>query len=952
VADPRRGAAPLLERGAELEVIDGVLDDVAEGDGRLLLIEGPAGIGKTQLLWETRRRAAERGLRCLGARCDDLEAEVAFGVASQLLTAPLQRASAGERARLLDGAAGITEPLLLGTGAPAAGGEKAVPGMGDPSQALMRALSWLVANLAAGTRLTLLIDDAQWADTESLRWLNHLAKRLDELGVLIAMTVRSGEASPGAEVVAALSALEGAVRIEPSPLSDGGAADLLGGRLGGPPSPRLVDEAQRSTGGNPLLLDALAIELIAQNAGTGHAAAELAGRLVPESLVRTVLLRLRRLPEPARAVAEALTILAEAPPETVVELAGLGSAEGEVGLAALEAAELIEGERVVHFTHPIVRSTIHEQISPRRRHARHVQAAAILHAAGERPERIAPHLIAAGDVEVPGGAEILIEAGRRVYALGAPDATIRYLLRALELDPEPGARAEILLQLGAASIRNLDGRAVEHLRAAVDVAVTPQQRRSALMELARAQLVVLDMDGAADTFALAVGESTGDRELELSAIAELSSAELNLLRFEQAAARVREQRAGLAGATAAERKLLAVAAFAAAQSNEPAALVVDLAGRALGDGLLIEEQSCASMIVLELMMALVLTDADELLETALERAMADSRARGWPIGFALASTIRCWSRLRRGEIGAAEADARAADEVRRLHGATPLDPFVSAFLVSITRERGEDALAAELLEERCPAEVPPAAVFQLLLLARGEHRLAHGEREAGIADVLEVGERELRFGGVTPAAMAWRSTAAIALAASGEQARASELAAEELRLAKEIGTERAIGIALRGVALAGPTEELVPGLERSIARLERSGAKLELSRSLTELGAALRRARRSKEAREPLRRALELAQECGSKAAEQRALDELGASGERPDAAGDGEGSLEALTPSELRAARMAAEGRSNREIAQELFVTPRTIEVHLTRAYRKLGIRSRKGLAAALAGD
>ena len=694
MAEPRsRGAAPLLERAQEMETIESVIGDVGEGGGRLLLIEGPAGIGKTRLLWETRRLAAERGLRCLGARCDDLEAEVAFGVASQLLTAPLQRASAGERTRLLDGAAGIAAPLLLGSTGPDA--EAAVPGMGNPSQALMRGLSWLVANLAAGTRLTLLIDDAQWADPESLRWLNHLAKRLDELGVLIAMTVRSGEESPAAEVIAALEAIDGVVRIEPAPLSDGGASDLLGGRLGSAPSPRLVDEAQRSTGGNPLLLDALAIELIAQNAGTGHAAAELAGKLVPESLVRTVLLRLRRLPEPARAVAEALTILAEAPPDVVVELAGLGSADGEVGLAALEAAELIEGEQLVHFTHPIVRSTIHEQISPRRRHTRHVQAASILHAAGERPERIAPHLIAAGDVEVPGGAEILIEAGRRVYSLGAPDATIRYLLRALELDPEPGVRAEILLQLGAASIRNLDGRAVEHLQEAVDVAATAQQRRSALMELARAKLTVLDLDGAADTFALAVSESAGDRELELSAIAELSSAELNLLRFEQAAERVRVRREELEGATPAERKLLAVAAFAAAQSNEPAAVVVELAERALGGGLLVEEQSCASMIVLELMMALVLVDADELLETALGTAMADARSRGWPIGFGFASTIRCWSRLRRGEIGPAEADARAADEVRRLHGATPLDPFVSAFLVSILAERGELAEAAK-----------------------------------------------------------------------------------------------------------------------------------------------------------------------------------------------------------------------------------------------------------------
>ena len=166
-----------------------------------------------------------------------------------------------------------------------------------------------------------------------------------------------------------------------------------------------------------------------------------------------------------------------------------------------------------------------------------------------------------------------------------------------------------------------------------------------------------------------------------------------------------------------------------------------------------------------------------------------------------------------------------------------------------------------------------------------------------------------------------------------------------------LGTERAIGIALRGVALSGPADQREATLERSVEHLERSAARLELARSLTELGATLRRARHGKDAREPLRRAAELARACGSPAAEQRALDELGASGERP--AGDPAlDSAEALTPSELRAARMAAAGRSNREIAEELFVTPRTIEVHLTRAYRKLGIRSRKQLADALAGD
>jgi len=940
----------LLERDAELGAIAAEVDVVASGRGRVLVFEGPAGIGKTRLLWEARRLASDAGFVCLGARCDELEDAVAYGVATQLLTAPLQRATPAERERLLDGVAGLTAPLLLGSPTHRErGGDPAteLPPIGDPSQALVRGLSWLVGNLAAGSKLALLIDDAQWADPESLRWLNHLEKRLSELPVLIAASVRSGERGTAEQILGRMTASEVATIVRPGPLSETATGRLMEGRLGAEPSAVLVREAQGVTGGNPLLVDSLVRELIAQNAGSGAGAAELARRLVPESLVRSVLLRLRRLPEPARAAAEALTILGEAVPENVLALAGLDGDDGELGISALEDAELVEGDEHIRFTHPIIRSTIHDQISPRRRHRRHVQAAGILHAAGERPERIAPHLIAAGDVEVPGGAEILVEAGRRVYALGAPDATVRYLLRALELGPDPGTRAEILLQLGAAAIRNLDGRAVEHLKEAVASATSPAQRRSALMELARAQLSVLDLDGAADTFEKAAAESADDRELELSAIAELSSAELNLHRFASAVERVGARREELTGATAAERKLLAVAAFAAAQTNEPASVVVELAERALGGGDLIAEQSCASMIVLEVFMALVLADADELLEPALEQAIGDARERGWPIGFAFASTIRAWMHLRRGEIQAAEADARAADEVRQLHGSTPLEPFVSAFLVWALVELGREDEADRLLEERCPPEVPDAAVFQLLMLTRGERRIARGDRDGGVADVLLVGERELRFGGTTPAAMAWRSTAAIALAAAGEEDRARALAAEELELTLAQGTDRSIGIALRGVALTGPRDERIGTLERSVEHLERSRARLELARSLTELGATLRRDRRARDAREPLRRAVELARECGAIASERRALDELGATGERQRS--DETDGVAALTPSELRTARMAASGRSNREIAEDLFVTPRTIEVHLTRTYRKLNIRSRRELAEAL---
>ncbi len=940
VAAAASSGGPLLERTGEVEAIAAALDQAAAGRGGLLLLEGAAGIGKTRLLWELRRLAGERGFTVLGARCDELEGSIAFGLASQLLTAPLQRADRARRAELLDGAAAPAATLLLGAD-PA--GEPAP--VGEPSQALLRGLSWLVANLAAAGPVALLIDDAHWADPESLRWLNHLEKEIGELRVLVAATVRRGEAAAGEEVLRGLAAADSARVLEPEPLSLAGSGALLERRLGGEPSPALVAAAHETTGGNPLLLDALALELAAEGAGTGPQAGEIARNLVPASIVRTVLLRLRRLPEPARGLAEALTVLGEASLGRAAEMAGLSRDEAEAAADALETAELIEGEGELRFAHPILRSTIYEQISPRRRHGRHVQAARMLHSAGERPERIAPHLIAAGDVAIPGGAEILIAAGRRVYALGAPEATVRYLLRALELDPDPGTRAEILLQLGAAAVRALDGNAVEHLQAAVESATGDAQRRSALMELARAQLTVLDLDAAADTFERALAISAGDRELELSATAELASAELNLHRFDRAVARIEPLVAGLDGATPAERKLLAVAAFAGAQGNAPAERTLLLARRALGDGALISEQSCASVIVMEALFALVLADGEELLERELEAAIADAGRRGWPIGAALASTIHAWLHLRRGELARAAAAIRNADEIRAIHGATPLDPFVIAFDAWLLGEAGRPEEGLALIADRLGDEIPDAAVFQLALLARGTLRIATGRREAGIADALLVGERELRFGGVTAAAMPWRTIAAVGLAA-GDRSR--ELVAEELRLAEELGTRRAIGIAMRGAALIEADEEArIAGLAAAIGKLRDSTARLELARTLTELGAALRRAKRPREAREPLREAVELAAECGSAALERRAREELGAAGEGGAAGGSDDG-LAALTPSELRVARMAVAGMSNREIATELEVGERTVEVHLTRTYRKLGVRNRRALVAA----
>ncbi len=223
-----------------------------------------------------------------------------------------------------------------------------------------------------------------------------------------------------------------------------------------------------------------------------------------------------------------------------------------------------------------------------------------------------------------------------------------------------------------------------------------------------------------------------------------------------------------------------------------------------------------------------------------------------------------------------------------------------------------------------------------------------GDLAGGVEELLAAGRRFESIGGRNPAFLAWRSQAALALLQLGEQDEARRLAAEELELARTWGAPRALGAALRAAGLVEGGKHGLALLEEAVEVLADSPARLEHAKARTELGAALRRANRRSEAREQLRHALELATLCGAAPLAARAETELLATGARPRRISLS--GVASLTPSERRVAQMAADGPTNREIAQALFVTTRTVEVHLTSIYRKLDISSRSQLAAALA--
>jgi DNA-binding CsgD family transcriptional regulator len=214
-----------------------------------------------------------------------------------------------------------------------------------------------------------------------------------------------------------------------------------------------------------------------------------------------------------------------------------------------------------------------------------------------------------------------------------------------------------------------------------------------------------------------------------------------------------------------------------------------------------------------------------------------------------------------------------------------------------------------------------------------------------VSELLRCGELCEAWGAHNPAFLPWRSSAALSFVALGQHDEALPLAREELALARTWGTHCATGTALRAVGNA--ERDGTATLREAVSELERSESPLELAHALVDLGATLRRGGERSEAREPLRRGLDLAHHHGALALAERARDELVVAGGRPRR--DALRGRDALTPSELRVARMAASGLTNRQIAQALFVTLRTVELHLTSSYGKLGIGSRRQLGEAL---
>ena len=912
----------------------------------MLLIEGPPGIGKTSLLDHAAEVAESRGVATLSARSTELERGHPFGAVRQLLERHVRSLPDDRRAKLLEGAAAASRPALgLGTGG------EAEPA--DPS-ATLYGLWWVVASLSEKAPLLLRVDDVQWADPDSLRFISFLAPRLDDVPVVVIATARIGEWRPPATFAGSASDPLGDA-LSPAPLSPAACAELAAESFSGEVAAEFAQACHSATGGNPFFLASLLAELRRVGISpTPDGASRVLG-LTPRAVIEGVNARLASLSPGATAAARAVAVVGDdATVDLTAALAGVDQAQLLNLCDELAHAAVLEGGEPLRFVHPILRTAVYEDIERATREALHRRSIELLEARRAPPERIASHFSGVAPAGDAHAVALLRGGATAALGRGAPASAVTHLRRALAEPPADGDRGQTLAELGLAESLLQAETATEHLGQALEL-IEPSRERTAIANaLQRTHLYLGDPKGAitvlrAELERPATQPAAIAAGLDADLVLALSiSTGSDLLEADR-----RLEELAAAGVESIDDPLvLSCLAFRRLQRGTASEEIVAPATRALE---LADVDDPAAIVTTLLHAVGALLRCDELDAAAIwaRRALEGARRRGSVLGLALANWLLGEIARRSGRLADAIAHHEASLREARAFG-TPEGVAASlAGLIDALTERGETADAEAALEDCGMASgLPGASVAEPeFVQTRARLRLAQGDLATALpdfhlAETLFVEQRGAPGPGYAP----WRSIHALALLRADERARAAELAAEELELAGRFGVPSTVGVTLTAVAAVEGGERAIDRLHEAVEALDGTPRRLEHARALVDLGAALRRQGSRSEARDPLQRGIEIARRCGATPLVARAYEELGATGARPRKVI--RTGLDTLTPSEARTARMAASGMTNREIAQDLFVTVKTVESHLGQVYRKLELDSRAELAAALRRD
>jgi DNA-binding CsgD family transcriptional regulator len=931
-------------------VIERQLGGAQASMGSVVMLEGPAGKGKSRLLHLAEDLARARGMRVLGASGTELERHFPFGVAIQLFEPWWLSAGEDERTEAKSGASTAAAALL----------ERGPGGVdSDAGYATVHGLFRLTARLAAAgaegseqAPLVMLVDDAQWADGPSLRFLAYTAERLSDLPIALIVSMRPGEPGADVEGLAALRAAAGGWLLRLQSLSAPAAEQLI--RAEFPDADDAFCRAcTRITGGNPFLLLELLGQVRADSLAPDGPTASRLGDLAPDAVLDAMVARLGALPPAMRSVALAVAILGDgAALRHVVALSDLPPTEAARAADALAEMHVFTSGEPLSFVHPLIRQAVEQSISPLARGHEHARAAEILDRDGQPEAITAPHILTAPAAADPRAVGILRAAAHAALASGAVNSSVGLLRRALA----EGARedhADLLAELAQAEVQAGLPQAATRLSDAIDVCQDPRQRAELELTLGAAHY----RNGEyADAVMVLAGAMLDARHDDAQLAEDIAAAHLSALTLVPALTPETERRGAQLLAlppehpTPAQRTALAHLAVHQSVQRHARTEVRRLADLAWGQGELLETdgflRSSWSMVAGALHMV---DDLERSLELC-DAALAHARAREATEALAIADHCRAWPLYERGEIDAAAEAARAAIDILPT-GRLGYLPTAYAAIACCHIQQGrlsdaESALAVlDHPELQCGDRLPG------LLAARAQLRLAQRRPQEALEDAVQAGRLwDTELGPSSPGALPWRAIAAMAQLTMGETSAAEELVCEELALAQEIGVTRAVIRDLCVLGLVRGGDDGIELLAQAVSLGAEHPVRLAHIQALIALGGALRRANQRSAARDPLKEALRLAQQGGATALALEAQNELAVTGARR--RGEFMWGPEALTPSERRVADLAMEGLTTREMAESLFVTPKTVEFHLRHIYQKLGVNSRDKLSGALGID
>ncbi|MFD9727242.1 ATP-binding protein [Streptomyces sp. NPDC059072] len=900
----------LVERETELAIVDEALDLLAgpapDGGGALLAFSGPAGLGKTTLLAELRRRAHARSCTVLAARGGEQEQSQPFHVARQLIQPQLAGNSERELRAALGSWYSIVGPAL-GLCAPEQGSPP------DP-QGLRDGLDWVLTHLVVKRApVALVVDDAHWADPESLEWLAAYAPRAEHLPLLLVVAYRPDELPAHADAFRTLPGRAGQRPLSLSPLTEPAVAALVREAIGDHADDAFCKEAWAVTTGNPFE----AVELTAKIQDKGLAPVEASAPLLRDLAAAQrgsgLVERLERLGPSTVRFAWACAVLGTAiPQDLAARVAALGAEEAVdatrrlrdariLSAAATESSVSEKRDAGLEFVHPLIATALYRAIPDALRVALHGKAAVAVIDAGLGPSAAARHLLETHPENDPWVVRILREAAGENLRAGAPEAARRQLARALLEPPDFDERAAVLYELGCASLLTEPANTVNHLRAALAEPVDdPALRQGIVIRLAQVLAHSDRLAEASESLAREI-PNTHDARARLRLQSEqfmwdaFNAAETDSPARSRRLARLADR---LTGRDLTERYVIGLRAWDACLRGEPVDVVLHHAGRVLEKGFSWAYEDRGFEVPVLVAMAHMYADRPGRAEDLFEAGTAEFERQGWRgAHLSFGYSLRAYIRFRRGRLAEAEELARAGLQLaERVGRGTPVHWYTIAILITTLLARGRTDEAWQLAHEHeFGRPFPAAVVFPDSQTVYAELLLARGDAKAAAAELEEVDRRLTPRGIQNPAWCPWQLHLARAVAGEDPE-RARALAGDALRRARAFGAPSAIGQALRVAAEVAAPADRAELLREAVARLATSPAGYELARALAALGTELRD-------EELLGRAVVTARECGADGLAAEAAGILAGPGGGPSLVPLGE---DRLTEDELRAAERA----------------------------------------------